>query len=127
MMYLFPRQFGLHNVFTSAVDRRQTAQKLQDYTLREEEIAVKYPLAGSQKQPVKHVPKRLRGKTVELVQRLQVLHSRCSYAAMLQHYCPVSAFSSPALNRMLIYLGSGASRWSEHDPSDLRSGATAIF
>jgi telomerase reverse transcriptase len=33
MMYMFPRQFGLHNVFTSQVDHTQTAQKFQDYTL----------------------------------------------------------------------------------------------
>lgn len=92
MMYLFPRQFGLHNVFTSVVNRRQTAQKVQDYALREEEIAAKCSLSDPKKKPVKHVPRRLRGKTVDLVQRLQVLHSRCSYAEMLQHYCPVSAF-----------------------------------
>ncbi|KAH6650717.1 hypothetical protein F5144DRAFT_57723 [Chaetomium tenue] len=72
MMYLFPRQFGLHNVFTSAVNRRQTAQKVQDYALREEEIAAKYSLSEPKKKPVKHIPKRLRGKTVDLVQRLQV-------------------------------------------------------
>ncbi|KAF5623318.1 telomerase reverse transcriptase [Fusarium sp. NRRL 52700] len=39
MMYIFPRQFGLHNVFTSQVDPTITSQKFQDYTLREEEIA----------------------------------------------------------------------------------------
>ncbi|EAQ93265.1 hypothetical protein CHGG_01500 [Chaetomium globosum CBS 148.51] len=72
MMYLFPRQFGLHNVFTSVVNRRQTAQKVQDYALREEEIAAKCSLSDPKKKPVKHVPRRLRGKTVDLVQRLQV-------------------------------------------------------
>jgi telomerase reverse transcriptase len=93
MMYLFPRQFGLHNVFTSTVDRQQTAQRFQDYTLREEEIAAKFPAPETGKKPAKHVPKRLRGKTMDLVQRLQVLHTRCSYAEMLHHYCPVSASS----------------------------------
>jgi hypothetical protein len=29
---------------------------------------------------------------VHLVQRLQVLHARCSYAEMLHHYCPVSSY-----------------------------------
>ncbi|KAK3356163.1 hypothetical protein B0H65DRAFT_439316 [Neurospora tetraspora] len=53
-------QFGLHNVFTSVVDRQQTAQKFQDYTLREEEIAKKFPKpAEGEKQKVK-IPKRLR-------------------------------------------------------------------
>ncbi|KAK0618360.1 hypothetical protein B0T17DRAFT_335741 [Bombardia bombarda] len=89
MMYMFPRQFGLHNVFTSVVDRQQTAQKFQDYTLREEEIAKKFPKTATEGQPTKHVPKRLRGNLKLLVQRLQVLHQRCSYVEMLQHYCPI--------------------------------------
>ncbi|KAK5663294.1 hypothetical protein OQA88_3721 [Cercophora sp. LCS_1] len=91
LMYMFPRQFGLHNVFTSVVDRQQTAQRFQDYTLREEEISKKYP-----KEKKRHVPKRLRGSLKHLVERLQVLHSRCSYASMLQHYCPVSPASPVA-------------------------------
>ncbi|KAK4105507.1 hypothetical protein N658DRAFT_122296 [Parathielavia hyrcaniae] len=89
MMYMFPRQFGLHNVFTSTVDRQQTAQKFQDYTLREDEIKTKFPPPEPGAIPRKHVPKRLRGKAMHLVQRLQVLHGRCSYAEMLHHYCPV--------------------------------------
>ncbi|KAL2133055.1 hypothetical protein VTI74DRAFT_2994 [Chaetomium olivicolor] len=89
MMYMFPRQFGLHNVFTSVVDRQKTAQKFQDYTLREKEIAETAAAAKAKQNPVRHVPKRLRGKLMDLVQRLQVLHGRCSYAEMLHHYCPV--------------------------------------
>lgn len=82
-MYMFPRQFNLHNVFTSEVDRTQTAQKFQDYTLREEEIA-------SQATRLLKVPKRLRGTAKYLVQRLQVRHDRCSYVELLRHYCPCS-------------------------------------
>lgn len=98
MMYIFPRQFGLHNVFTSVVDRQQTAQKFQDYTLREEEIAKKFPkptpAEGPEgEKPKVKIPKRLRGKTQELVHKLQVLHGRCAYAEMLQYYCPVRLFS----------------------------------
>lgn len=90
MMYMFPRQFGLHNVFTSLVDRRQTAQQFMDYTLREEEINQKFPKEDAQGKPHKvHIPKRLRGETQHLVQRLMVLHGRCSYSELLQHYCPV--------------------------------------
>ena len=92
LMYMFPRQFGLHNVFASSVDRQQTIQKFQDYTLREEEIAKKFPAPAEGKKPANHVPKRLRGKAMHLVRRLQVLHKRCSYAEMLHHYCPVSNF-----------------------------------
>ncbi|KAK1782090.1 Telomerase ribonucleoprotein complex RNA binding domain-containing protein [Copromyces sp. CBS 386.78] len=89
MMYMFPRQFRLHNVFTSVVDRQQTVQKFQDYTLREEEIANKFPKPADGEKPKVKIPKRLRGKTQELVHKLQVLHRRCSYADMLQYYCPL--------------------------------------
>jgi telomerase reverse transcriptase len=91
MMYIFPRQFGLHNVFTSVVDRRQTAQMFQDYTLREEEIARKFPGKDEKsRRAAKQIPKRLKGNLPHLVRRLQILHGRCAYAAMLQHYCPVN-------------------------------------
>ncbi|RPB11270.1 hypothetical protein P167DRAFT_230450 [Morchella conica CCBAS932] len=39
LKYIFPRQFNLHNAFTSIVDRRETVQPLKDYTMREKEIA----------------------------------------------------------------------------------------
>lgn len=88
-MYMFPRQFGLHNVFTSKVDFKETSQRLKDYTLREEEIAVKFgkPNAPEFRVPV---PKRLRGKATQLIQKLQILHQRCSYSELLHYTCPVS-------------------------------------
>ena len=82
-MYMFPRLFGLHNVFDSSTDTQKTVQKLQDYTLREDEISTKF----GANMPIK-MPKRLRGEPRRLVQRLQVLHGRCSYAQLLRHYCP---------------------------------------
>ena len=87
MMYIFPRQFGLHNVFTDDVDPRQTVQPFKDYTLREDEITSRYPLTEKPK-----IPKRLRGKTVDLLRKLQILHSRCPYKKLLEHYCPVGSF-----------------------------------
>ncbi len=91
MMYMFPRQFGLHNAFTSTVDRRRTAQKFQDYTLREEEITQKFAMQeGNGRIISARVPRRLRGVTQNLVKRLRIRHGRCSYAEMLQYYCPVS-------------------------------------
>jgi hypothetical protein len=90
MMYIFPRQFGLHNVFTSTVDKKQTAQKFQDYTLREEEIFGRYGRSdGNLRTVTASLPKRLRGDAARLVERLQVRHGRCSYFELLQHYCPV--------------------------------------
>ncbi|KAF7562172.1 hypothetical protein G7046_g1967 [Stylonectria norvegica] len=88
MMYIFPRQFGLHNVFTSQVDFSQTSQKFQDYTLREDEIASILRKPGKPKPELPKIPKRLRGEAEKLVQRLQVRHSRCSYIELLKHYCP---------------------------------------
>lgn len=101
LMYMFPRQFGLHNVFTSQVDHTQTAQKFQDYTLREEEITRKFCTASEGTQHFKaHIPKRLRGLTQHLVERLQVLHDRCSYSKLLEHYCPVQ----PLPNLLLCWM-----------------------
>lgn len=89
MKYIFPRQFGLHNVFTSAVDSRETVQVFKDYTLREEEINASYKgmaphIACREKTKI---PKRLRIRTVELVRQMQVAHSRCSYTKLLDYYC----------------------------------------
>jgi hypothetical protein len=89
MMYIFPLEFGLHNVFTSFVDPRETVQPLKDYTLREEEIASKYGVASNRDTGTKvRVPRRLRGKALELVRKLRMSHSRCSYNKLLNHHCP---------------------------------------
>jgi len=101
MMYMFPRQFGLHNVFTSTVDRQKTAQSFQDYTLREEEIAQKFPKNADGCRAV-HIPKRLRG-VKHLVEQLQVLHGRCSYAEMLQHYCPLQDLEGKKVSGQVVH------------------------
>lgn len=101
MMYMFPRQFALHNAFTSVVDSTKTTQKLQDYTLREDEIQRKFLLGKAGLPPL---PKRLRGSAYRLVQKLQILHKRCSYSALLRHYCPVSCvFVSSAAPVAIVY------------------------
>ncbi|KAK3185317.1 Telomerase reverse transcriptase [Lecanicillium sp. MT-2017a] len=87
MMYMFPRQFGLHNVFSSNVDPTMTTQKFQDYTLREEEIA-KYLKSDTMIRAIPKIPKRMRGSVKTLVRSLQVHHGRCSYFELLRHYCP---------------------------------------
>jgi hypothetical protein len=108
MKYIFPRQFGLHNVFTSTVDPRETVQPFKDYTLREQEIARHERLAqsksaGTALSPTGCLPKRLRGQAVALVRKLQKLHSRCCYNELLKHYCPpmVTSYHSIAM-RVLI-------------------------
>lgn len=93
LQYFFPREFGLHNVFTSSVDPKETTQRFKDYTLREAEIARRERSSKSLRTAGTNVagpriPKRLRGRPIEMVRKLQILHSRCSYNELLQHYCP---------------------------------------
>ena len=79
------------------MDPKETVQPFKDYTLREQEIAQKERAArirsGHLTAPAKavglKVPKRLRRTGRELVQKLQKLHSRCSYNELLKHYCPL--------------------------------------
>ncbi|KAI9740924.1 MAG: hypothetical protein M1818_004530 [Claussenomyces sp. TS43310] len=87
MMYVFPRQFGLHNVFTSTVNSRETAQPFKDYTIREDEINNRYSVYTKNHAKIK-VPKRLRGDTLSLIRKLQYLHERCPYVELLNYYCP---------------------------------------
>lgn len=94
--YVFPTQFALHNVFSSSVDPKNTAQSFQDYTIREKEITrqkqsriTKQRLAGRGVEfNSQSLPKRLRGKAFELVHRLRKRHFNCAYTALLKHYCP---------------------------------------
>ncbi len=81
--YIFPRQFGLHNVFNSTVDPTETAQHFKDYTLREVEIR------GQRKKSMTWIPRRLRGKALELVRKIQRNHHSCSYSQLLWHHCPI--------------------------------------
>ena len=106
MRYIFPRQFGLHNVFTSKVDPRETAMPFKDYTLREKEIhsSMCRELGGKATNLEDiakwklRAPKRLRGEVIALVEKLRILNQRCSYTEMLRHYCPVEvAFSVPSV------------------------------
>ena len=83
MKYIFPRQFHLHNAFTSEIDSRETAQKLNDYTVRGQEI-------WKPRGKMNHLPKRLRGQPLNLISRLRKRHSKCSYARIFQNYCPVN-------------------------------------
>lgn len=96
MKYIFPRQFHLHNVFTSIVDKGDTTQKFKDYTLRELEIA-QLSLANSVRKErnkklgvskLPSIPRRLRGEAYGLVRRMQKQHYGCAYKKLLDYYCP---------------------------------------
>ncbi|EDP48298.1 Telomerase reverse transcriptase [Aspergillus fumigatus] len=102
LKYIFPRQYGLHNVFTSVTDSRETVMPFKDYFSRETEIAQMDEQKRKRRQRIgpgfmnhfeKHkdlveIPKRLRGKAVELVQQLQNRNRRCPYVKLLDYYCP---------------------------------------
>src|ERR1700761_5801243 len=96
LKYVFPRQFGLHNVFTSCVDSRETTQPFKDYTLREQEIdqQVKKQKPSSKSK----IPKRLRGAPIEIVQSIRKAHSKLSYIELLRHYCPTPLNDQEAVN-----------------------------
>lgn len=94
MMHVFPRQFKLHNVFTSKVDSKESAQAFKDYTLREQEIkrmiherCTGKPAGAVPEAETVPVPKRLRGAPQALVTAIRKRHARCPYNALVRHYC----------------------------------------
>lgn len=105
MKYIFPRQFGLQNVFALA-DRNGNTDQFNAHASREKEI---FERRGRRKQKHVHsmhnpgsasekLPKRLRGQAMDLVRALRVRHVRCSYSELLKYYCPpeVSSLSPVA-------------------------------
>jgi telomerase reverse transcriptase len=96
LRYIFPREFGLHNVFTSATDRRDTSQPFKDYSDREQEIAHSICEWRRKRRKVKDtpndarppLPKRLRGDISQIVKRIFRRHTRCAYSTLLDRYCP---------------------------------------
>jgi telomerase reverse transcriptase len=88
LMYMFPRQFGLHNVFTSTTDKSKTTQLFHDYSSREEEIKE----AGDWLKE-KGIPKRLAGVR-EMVEGMVKRHQRTSYGELMGYYCPVRGWDA---------------------------------
>ncbi|KAJ5442593.1 reverse transcriptase [Penicillium cf. griseofulvum] len=102
MKYIFPRQFGLLNVFSLGLDAREKMDASKSFMFRESEISrleeekrLQRPQLGNEfadadcgsVRSVK-VPKRLRGITIELVQKLRNRNAQCSYRQLLRYYCP---------------------------------------
>lgn len=102
MKYIFPRQFGLDNVFTVSDAGGKNNHQSQSHEFRENEI-LKHDdqrwqrLSGTgedclstltKEKLSSKLPKRLRGQALDLAQKLRTRHARCSYGALLQHYCP---------------------------------------
>lgn len=90
LKYIFPLQFGLHNVFTSSLPEPgapKSANVLQDYTSRKEEIEMQ-KARGTQSGP--GGGKRMKGstRTRELVEELWRRHGECDYWKLRAIYCP---------------------------------------
>ncbi|RCI15533.1 hypothetical protein L249_3433 [Ophiocordyceps polyrhachis-furcata BCC 54312] len=102
MMHLFPRQFGLCNVFTPKANSAGRDKGSVDYATREAEFAPLLPRDEvTDRFLLPKVPKRLRGVASHLVQQLQVLHARCSYTQTLDHYCPTHHVKTRTRREML--------------------------
>ena len=78
LKHVFPRQYGLHNVFTSPRDTRITTQPLNDYTIREPEIRSRGHV---------RTPNRLRA-VMKLVAAIAKRHDRMDYRRALDRCCP---------------------------------------
>lgn len=111
MKHVFPRQFGLHNAFTSAIDHKETAHSFKDYMLREQEIrraVLQSPKTASK------IPRRLRGACESLVASLRHKHNICPYSALLQYYCPYTVrdmtSSKEQLHDNVLHLATPASQ-----------------
>ncbi|BCR95156.1 telomerase reverse transcriptase [Aspergillus luchuensis] len=85
LKYIFPKQFGLHNVFSSVSNGQDI---FKDYAYREDEIAKLEKAKRAHSHSESMIPRRLQGKAVELVQQLQNRNKHCSYAHLLNYYCP---------------------------------------
>ncbi|KAF7718306.1 Uncharacterized protein PECH_001106 [Penicillium ucsense] len=93
MKYMFPRQFGLQNVFDSGADSICTTSREQEISLYEQQQRRRTSFKEGVTNEVTEstntkLPRRLRGKPLELVRRLRARHSACQYRKLLDHYCP---------------------------------------
>ena len=95
LKYIFPRQFGLHNVFGSVVNSSETAQRFKDYTYREQEISQAMHEESSRGDRTTGPPKRLRGDVLGLITKLRRKHRKCPYVELLNHYCSAETTGRP--------------------------------
>lgn len=96
LMYVFPREFGLHNAFTSEVDRKDTSHQFKDYHIRDDEIVRlrqkwRYRSAQTRALDIRTMPplpNRLRGPIAAIAAGCLRRQDRLAYFALLNHYCP---------------------------------------
>ncbi|RUP46721.1 hypothetical protein BC936DRAFT_146596 [Jimgerdemannia flammicorona] len=97
LKYIFPRHFGLENMFVGAAALSPEASsrfvRPKEFLLRTQEIQ-------ASKNPIK-IHWRMRA-IKPLVQRMQMLHSRCQYKNLLMFYCPVKGCNNTVENNWRI-------------------------
>ncbi|KAI9042294.1 telomerase reverse transcriptase [Aspergillus affinis] len=99
MKYVFPKHFGLRNVFNSSgTSFSIKASREEEIARRENQRQAKaqnskrsYTYSQGEPGQSPRIPKRLRGKLVELVRQLQIRQRHCSYWQLLQYYCPLES------------------------------------
>jgi len=82
--YIWPKEFGLHNILTSEQNRWKTREKWEEYTNREDAIRTLGPVK---------TPKRLQ-IAARLVSIMLAKHDRLDYGKLLRYCCPSSLPSS---------------------------------
>jgi hypothetical protein len=88
MKYIFPWQFGLHNVFCSDVNKFKTTQPFQDYTYRSSiDLDVPNDDEGGVSLRKQFIPKRLM-RAEGLVETLIRRNRKIKYGLILKHHCP---------------------------------------
>ncbi|BFZ57804.1 Telomerase reverse transcriptase [Savitreella phatthalungensis] len=94
LQYIFPREWGLHNVFTSQVDKTITHASFQEYSLR---------LDVNTESCRRRYPKRLRNeKLLSAIDSLYRRHHSCPYHALLQDYCPTRTGTCGELQQLAV-------------------------
>jgi len=95
---VFPHQFGMPSIFrpltvtalglpkSAEHSRKRLQEKNNDKTAFREEKA---KLITFTEQQLK-IPKRLRGPVFDLIKAVRLRHKQCSYALLMQKYCPAS-------------------------------------
>ncbi|KAG0366783.1 hypothetical protein BGZ54_004884 [Gamsiella multidivaricata] len=87
-MRMFPRQYGLNNVFIQCDTARSTSLFGVYNTAA--------PMAPAASAKVPRHPWRLR-QMREQVEKMLELNSMCAYKLLLQYYCPVKAIDEPSV------------------------------
>ncbi|KIH87619.1 telomerase reverse transcriptase [Sporothrix brasiliensis 5110] len=95
-------------------DGGKLPRSLHHVFAREEEIVAKFGEEKLQEYNFQvPTPKRLRGTLLGLVEKMQTLHRKCSYAALLQYYCPDRSQGSTPAGDIRVTAPSGSTESSE--------------